>query len=104
MVDPIQVGCPLIVPYGHVSSTWTEPKTVDPAQAEGSWKILEDSSCLEMDNLDGSVLGDAGHGEHLSAGVEADVVYPCGEVKDGLLRLGLGGGGEGVDVIDVDYA
>ena len=38
-----------------------------------------------MENLDGGVLGYAGHDEHLSAGVEAKVVYLGGQVQDGLL-------------------
>ena len=37
-----------------------------------------------MENLESGVLGNAGHDEHLAAGVDAKVVYLCGQVQDGL--------------------
>ena len=55
-----------------------------------------------MENLDGGVLGNAGHDEHLAAGVDAKVVYLRGQVQDGLLWLGCCGGSEGINVVDVD--
>ena len=55
-----------------------------------------------MENLDGGVLGDAGHDEHLSAGVEAKVVYLRGQVEDRLLWLGGCGCSERINVVDVD--
>ena len=56
-----------------------------------------------MENLDGGVLGYAGHDEHLSAGVEAKVVYLRGQVEDSLLWLGDSGGSERMKVVDVDH-
>ena len=38
-----------------------------------------------MENLDGGVLGNAGHDEHLATGTEAKVVDLRGQVQDGLL-------------------
>ena len=90
MVYPIQVGRSFIVSYGHVSPTWTEGKTVDLSKVERSWEVLIDGLSLEMDNLDSGLLGYAGHGQHLSAGVEPNVVNLCGEVEYGFLWLGLG--------------
>ena len=55
-----------------------------------------------MENLDGGVLGNARHDEHLSARVEAKVVYLRGQVQDGLLGLRGFGGSERINVVDVD--
>ena len=55
-----------------------------------------------MENLDGGVLGNTGHDEQLSAGVEPKVVYLRGQVEDGLLWLGGCRGSERINVVDVD--
>ena len=90
MVYPVQVGSSFIITYCHVSSTRTEGQTIDPPETEGPGKVLVDRLGLQVDNLDGSIFTYAGHGQHLSAGVEADVVNLRGEVEDSLLWLGFG--------------
>ena len=96
MVYPVQVGSSFIITNSHVPSSRTECQTIDPPETEGPGKVLEDRQCLKVDNLDSSVFTYTRHGQHLSAGVEPDVVNLSGEVEDSFLWPGLGGGGESV--------
>ena len=73
MVYPVQVCSPFIVSQGHVSSPRTEADAVDLPEAESPRKVLVNTQGLQVENLDGGVLGNAGHDEHLAAGVEAKV-------------------------------
>ena len=100
---PVQVGRAFIIPYSHVAATRTEGETVDLPEAESAREVLEDRLGLQVKDLDGGVLADTWHGEHLPARIEAEVVDLRGEVEDGLLWLGTDGGHEGVYVVDVDH-
>ena len=102
MVYPVQVCSSFVVSYGQISSPRTEADAVDLPKAEGPGKVLVNAQSLQMENLDGGVLGNARHDEHLSAGVEAKVVYLRGQVQDGLLGLRGFGGSERLNVVDVD--
>ena len=84
MVYPVQVCSSFIVSQGHVSSPRTEADAVDLPEAESPRKVLVNTQGLEVENLDGGVLGNTGHDEHLAAGVDAKVVYLRGQVQDGL--------------------
>ena len=101
MVYPVQVGSSFIITNSHVPSSRTECQTIDPSETEGPGKVLEDRQCLKVDNLDSGVFTYTRHGQHLSAGVEPNVVNLSGEVEDSFLWPGLGGGGESVDIVDI---